>query len=141
MFFNINFCTYQKRFSYRTISISVETGKIFPIFKGGTKSDPSNYRPISILPTISKIFKKHVNKYLMDYLNKHNLINKNLSRFRAKHCSKTVFLAVPWGCLRFVIVVLPDPTHLLFLITLKDKWMKCIDKGDKVGTLFLECRE
>ena len=25
-----------------------------------------------------------------------------------------LFLAVPWGCLRFVIVVFPDNTHLLF---------------------------
>ena len=28
---------------------------------------------------------------------------------------KRLFLAVPWGCLRFVIVVFPDYTHLLFL--------------------------
>ena len=27
-----------------------------------------------------------------------------------------LFLAVPWGCLRFVIVVFPYHTHLLFLI-------------------------
>ena len=26
-----------------------------------------------------------------------------------------LFLAVPWGCLRFVIVVCPDHTHLLFI--------------------------
>ena len=26
-----------------------------------------------------------------------------------------LFLAVPWGCLWFVIVVFPDHTHLLFL--------------------------
>ena len=26
-----------------------------------------------------------------------------------------LFLAVPWGCLRFVIVIFPDHTHLLFL--------------------------
>ena len=26
-----------------------------------------------------------------------------------------LFLAVPWGCLRFVIVVFPDHAHLLFL--------------------------
>ena len=26
-----------------------------------------------------------------------------------------LFFAVPWGCLRFVIVVIPDHTHLLFL--------------------------
>ena len=25
-----------------------------------------------------------------------------------------LFLAVPWGCLQFVIVVFPDHTHLLF---------------------------
>ena len=29
-----------------------------------------------------------------------------------------LFLAVPWGCLRFVIVVLPDHTHLLFLLSI-----------------------
>ena len=27
-----------------------------------------------------------------------------------------LFLAVPWGCVQFVIVVFPDHTHLLFLI-------------------------
>ena len=29
-----------------------------------------------------------------------------------------LFLAVPWGCLRFVIVVFPDHTHLLLLMPL-----------------------
>ena len=29
---------------------------------------------------------------------------------------KRLFLAVPWGCLRFVIVVFPDHTHLLLFI-------------------------
>ena len=29
-----------------------------------------------------------------------------------------LFLAVPWGCLRFVIVVVPAHTHLLFLVYL-----------------------
>ena len=28
-----------------------------------------------------------------------------------------LFPTVPWGCLRFVIVVFPDHTHLLFLYT------------------------
>ena len=27
-----------------------------------------------------------------------------------------LFLAVPWDCLRFVIVVFPDHTHLLFMM-------------------------
>ena len=29
---------------------------------------------------------------------------------------KRLFLAVPWGCLLFVIVVFPDYTHLLFTV-------------------------
>ena len=29
---------------------------------------------------------------------------------------KRLFLVVPWGCLRFVIVVFSDHTHLLFLV-------------------------
>ena len=33
-----------------------------------------------------------------------------------------LFLAVPWGCLRFVIVVFPDNTHLLFLL-LHNVWI------------------
>ena len=33
-----------------------------------------------------------------------------------------LFLAVPWCCLPFVIVVFPDHTHLLFFI----KLMKCL---------------
>ena len=28
-----------------------------------------------------------------------------------------LFLVVPWGCLQFVIVVFPDHTHLLFLLS------------------------
>ena len=32
-----------------------------------------------------------------------------------------LFLVVPWGCLRFVIVVFPDHTHLLFLLFCSSK--------------------
>ena len=57
----------------------MKKAKVFPIYNGGQKSDPSNYRPISILPTISKIFEKHVNKHLMGYLIKYKLIHENQS--------------------------------------------------------------
>ena len=46
----------------------LKIAKVFPISKSGSKSDPCNYRPISILPTISKIFERHVNRHLMSYL-------------------------------------------------------------------------
>ena len=36
-----------------------------------------------------------------------------------------LFLAVPRGCLQFVIVVFPDHTHLLFLFTPKRRQLSC----------------
>ena len=59
-----------------TFPSNPKVAKIDPIHKNGNKSDPSNYGPISILPTIPKLFEKHINKHLMGFLNKYNLIHK-----------------------------------------------------------------
>ena len=41
-----------------------------------------------------------------------------------------LFLAVPWGCLQFVIVVFPDHTHLLFLVYLQHSFHCLKDETD-----------
>ena len=48
--------------------------KISPIFKCGSKDGVTNYRPISILPTLSKIIEKWIHKHLMSFLKNHNLL-------------------------------------------------------------------
>ena len=53
----------------------------------------------------------------MEYLNKDKLIHQNQSGFRQKHSCQTV------------------------LVKLIDRWMDCIDKGDMIGTLFLDFRK
>ena len=39
--------------------------KVSPIFKNGSKSDLNNYRPISIIPTVAKIFEKIIYNQLL----------------------------------------------------------------------------
>ena len=67
-----------------TFPDQLKLAKVYPIHKSGPKSDPANYRPISILPTVSKIFEKHINKHLMAFLNKYKLIHKKSIRFSGK---------------------------------------------------------
>lgn len=47
---------------------SLKLAKVSPIFKTGKKTDPGNYRPISVLPVISKIFEKTIYNRLDQYL-------------------------------------------------------------------------
>ena len=55
-----------------------------PIFKKGSRMDPSNYRPISLLPLISKMFEKIVHDQMIDYLAQYNILYKYQSGFRTK---------------------------------------------------------
>lgn len=63
---------------------SLKIAKVTPIFKTGKKTDPSNYRPISVLPTMSKIFEKVLYNRLESYLATKNIISSKQYGFRPK---------------------------------------------------------
>ena len=44
--------------------------KLKSIFKKGATTDPKDYRPISLLPLVSKIIEKSIHFQIEDYLNK-----------------------------------------------------------------------
>ena len=96
---------------------SLKIAKIFPIHKGGPTDDPSNYRPISLLPVLSKLIEKHVTKHLFGYLNKYDILHKSQSGFRKHHSCNTA------------------------LIKLVDTWLKCIDKGEVIGAIFFDLKK
>ena len=52
---------------------SWKIARVTPIVKSGKTDDPSNYRPISVLPVLSRIFEKLIFNQLYKYLgtNKH----------------------------------------------------------------------
>jgi len=58
-----------------------KTAKVTPLHKAGTKDDVNNYRPISILPCLSKLLEKHVHDSFLNYLNTYDLIHDNQSGF------------------------------------------------------------
>ena len=59
-----------------------KTARVIPLHKGGCKSDLNNYRPISLLPLLSKIFEKIVYNQLYNYLDHFNLFNPTQFGFR-----------------------------------------------------------
>ena len=66
-----------------------KTGKLKSVFKKGARTDPRNYRRISLLPLLSKAIEESIE----DYLNKKKLICMYQSGFRANHHSIGLFLA------------------------------------------------
>ena len=59
--------------------------RVIPIYKSEDKRKCENYRPISILPIISKIYEGDVFTQIYSFLNKHALLSKFQSGFRPKH--------------------------------------------------------
>ena len=58
------------------------------LFKKGDSSLLVNYRPISLLPTISKIFQKVIHDQLYEYFDKYNLLAEQQYGFRKQHSTE-----------------------------------------------------
>jgi len=63
---------------------ALKIAKVFPIRKDGSKSEIGNYRPISLLPSFSKIYEKLVHSRLYNYLTKLNILTEAQFGFRKK---------------------------------------------------------
>lgn len=66
--------------------------KVTPIFKTGDRYDSNNYRPISVISALARIFEKLVYDQLENYATKHNLINPRQSGFRSLFSTATAML-------------------------------------------------
>ena len=109
-----------------TFNLSLFTGifpddmkfaKVTPIFKTGSKLDCGNYRPISVLSAVPKIFEKIVYEQLTKFLDDNNIISKHQSGFRPLHSTETT------------------------LLQSTDEWLFNMDKGLINGVLFLDLKK
>ena len=77
-----------------TFPTCMKTTVIKPIHKKKCVDDITNYRPISILPTLSKVFERAATNQMVSYLESNNKINKNQHAYRSKHSTVTCLVEV-----------------------------------------------
>ena len=90
--------------------------KIIPLIK---KSDddplnPKSYRPVSLLPILSKILERAVFVQIEEYIEKNKLLHPSHHGGRAHHSTTTA------------------------IIEMHDQWVEAVDKGDMVGCMMLD---
>ena len=85
--------------------------------KHGPCDDVNNYRPISVLPVLSKILEKHVHFSLISYLNKYKLLHPTQSGFRSAHSCETA------------------------LVNRIDRWLRSLDNGHLVGVVLVDFKK
>jgi hypothetical protein len=91
--------------------------RVSPIYKEGDKKERGNYRPISVLSTVAKLFEKLVCIQLTDYLNANDILSPCQSGFRQNHSTKSS------------------------LLSNSDSWLVNMDAGLVNGVVFLHLRK
>lgn len=61
---------------------ALKAAEIVPVYKSGDVHEISNYRPISLISNIAKIFEKAIHGRLLKFLNKHKILNINQFGFQ-----------------------------------------------------------
>jgi hypothetical protein len=71
-----------------------KTASIIPIFKKGNRQLCSNYRPISLLPCISKVFERIVCNHVYSFLKQNKLIYRFQSGFQQNYSTITQLIHI-----------------------------------------------
>ena len=83
------------------IPSSLKRAAITSVFKSGTKTSPSNYRPISLTSTIIKVFERIIRKQVVAFMNRLGHLNNTQHGFRSGR-----------SCLSALLDVFDDLMHI-----------------------------
>ncbi|MES9972861.1 MAG: reverse transcriptase family protein, partial [Candidatus Thiodiazotropha sp.] len=105
---------FQNLFDQGLVPSAWKSGIITPIYKGGLRSDPSNYRPVTLLPVLSKVMESIIADNLMQYLESSGIILDEQHGFRrGRSCMSNLLLA-------------------------RNEWTKIIDQKRSADIMFLD---
>ena len=71
---------------------ALKLARVKPLFKKGDPNNPNNYRPISLLSAISKIFEKVMLNQLITYFDSHALLYESQYGFKKNHSTELAAL-------------------------------------------------
>ena len=91
--------------------------RVVPLYKSGGQESMDNYRPISILPVMSKIMQKAVNFQLQRYLQRFDLLSPFQTGFRQHHSTESA------------------------VIYFTDEIRRSAESGKSTGALFIDLRK
>ena len=72
----------------------LKLAKVIPIYKSDDESDPSNFRPISLLSVFNRIFEKMMYYRLKSFLEQHNILHDSQYAFREKRSTEHALLDI-----------------------------------------------
>ena len=79
--------TYNTSVSLGTVPDRWKEGNITVLFKKGNKSDPGNYRPVSLTSVICKLMEKLVREIIVNHMIKNELFSNKQYQADQQHCS------------------------------------------------------
>ena len=108
------FLLFKKSFESSQLPQDWKTAHVIPIFKKGTKTDPANYRPISLTSVVVKLLERILKESIMSHLVSKKLIKPSQHGFMPKKSTTTN------------------------LVTYLDYVTKQLDDGQAVDVLYLD---
>ena len=85
---------FNSSFATGIVPSDLKLANVIPIFKKGSQTSLSNYRPISLLSVFNKLLESLMYNRLIRYLEKHNVLYHKQFGFRSKHSTDHAILSI-----------------------------------------------
>ena len=92
----------------------MKIAKVVPMYKSSDNALLKNYRPVSLLPAISKILEKLLYTKVLSFLDANNILFKHQYGFRSKHSTVHPIIHLLNHCVEASNKIIPGYTLAIF---------------------------